>query len=104
MTSEANEVTVYFIEQPSTNVMQCITLLDSARSVLLCIYPISSNYKPKLEIMLPCCSFRDFHLRLKRDTTTFSADAQLQDSDGRLVDLDVSHIYEGQVVGRLSHK
>ncbi|KAI0207615.1 Disintegrin and metalloproteinase domain-containing protein 10 [Lamellibrachia satsuma] len=42
---------------------------------------------------------REFNLRLRRDTSTFSHDAKLKEFDGRLVDLDVSHIYEGQVVG-----
>ncbi|KAK2193932.1 hypothetical protein NP493_4g01002 [Ridgeia piscesae] len=42
---------------------------------------------------------REFNLRLRRDTSTFSPDAQLKQSDGSLVDLDVSHIYEGHVVG-----
>lgn len=42
---------------------------------------------------------REFHLRLRRDITTFSHDAQLKESDGSLIDLDVSHIYEGQVIG-----
>jgi len=50
------------------------------------------------------CHFREFNLRLRRDTSTFSPDAQLKQSDGSLVDLDVSHIYEGHVVGRLSNK
>lgn len=42
---------------------------------------------------------REFHLRLKRDTSAFAADVKAIQPDGSLADHDVSFIYSGEVVG-----
>lgn len=46
---------------------------------------------------------KDFHLRLKRDLTTFSDKLEVHSTDGP-VPFDTSHIYQGEVIGdRNSH-
>ncbi|XP_012251802.2 disintegrin and metalloproteinase domain-containing protein 10 isoform X2 [Athalia rosae] len=42
---------------------------------------------------------RDFHIRLKRDLTTFSDNLVILGPSGKEEDFDTSHIYEGHVLG-----
>ncbi|XP_050035329.1 disintegrin and metalloproteinase domain-containing protein 10-like [Dermacentor andersoni] len=42
---------------------------------------------------------RHFHLRLKRDTSVFSNDLVIEAHDRRPLDVDLSHIYSGHLVG-----
>ncbi|XP_066581477.1 disintegrin and metalloproteinase domain-containing protein 10 isoform X1 [Prorops nasuta] len=42
---------------------------------------------------------RDFHIRLKRDLTTFSSNLVIEGPSGNVQDLDTSHIYQGHLVG-----
>jgi hypothetical protein len=42
---------------------------------------------------------RSFHLRLKRDASTFMKDPEIEYSDGSIGSLDTSHIYEGDLIG-----
>lgn len=43
---------------------------------------------------------KDFHIRLKRDLTTFSNNLIIEGSTGeRQYDCDVSHVYQGNLVG-----
>jgi len=43
---------------------------------------------------------RNFHLRLKRDLDTFSDRVQVVGPTGELENADVSHIYQGHIVGK----
>ncbi|CAH1789926.1 unnamed protein product [Owenia fusiformis] len=47
---------------------------------------------------------RNFNLRLRKDTTTFSKGFKLENSDGTLDDYDTSHIYEGELWGETNTK
>ncbi|XP_033334392.1 zinc-dependent metalloprotease kuz isoform X1 [Megalopta genalis] len=42
---------------------------------------------------------RDFHIRLKRDLTTFSNNLIIEGPSGQSEDLETSHIYQGHLVG-----
>ncbi|XP_074094703.1 zinc-dependent metalloprotease kuz isoform X5 [Cotesia typhae] len=42
---------------------------------------------------------RDFHIRLKRDLSTFSDNLVIEGPSGEIEDMDTSHIYEGHLVG-----
>ncbi|XP_015596186.1 disintegrin and metalloproteinase domain-containing protein 10 isoform X2 [Cephus cinctus] len=42
---------------------------------------------------------RNFHIRLKRDLTTFSNDLIVEGPSGKIEDLDTSHIYQGHLLG-----
>jgi hypothetical protein len=42
---------------------------------------------------------REFHLRLRRDTSAFASDFKAVQPDGSLVDHDISFIYSGHVEG-----
>jgi len=45
---------------------------------------------------------KDFHIRLKRDLTTFSNNLIIEEPAGdRRDDADISHIYQGNLVGEL---
>ncbi|XP_022649885.1 disintegrin and metalloproteinase domain-containing protein 10-like [Varroa destructor] len=47
---------------------------------------------------------RVFHLRLKRDTSVFSDGLQVEDHEGRRLQVDTDHLYSGEIVGeRDSH-
>jgi len=48
---------------------------------------------------------KDFHIRLKRDLTTFSNNLIIEGSTGeRQYDCDVSHVYQGNLVGMYHDK
>jgi len=48
---------------------------------------------------------KDFHIRLKRDLTTFSNNLIIEGSTGeRQYDCDVSHVYQGNLVGMFHDK
>lgn len=50
------------------------------------------------------CFYRVFHLRLKRDTSVFSDGLQVEDHEGRRLQVDTDHLYSGEIVGeRDSH-
>ncbi|XP_063972508.1 disintegrin and metalloproteinase domain-containing protein 10 isoform X1 [Diachasmimorpha longicaudata] len=42
---------------------------------------------------------KDFHIRLKRDLSTFSNELVIEGPSGEVEDLDTSHIYEGHLIG-----
>lgn len=42
---------------------------------------------------------KKFRLRLRRDTTTFSPGVQIVSHEGRPLDVDTSHLYEGHLQG-----
>lgn len=44
---------------------------------------------------------KDFHLRLKRDLSTFSDNLLIEGPSGQEENLDTSHIYEGHLEGNL---
>ena len=43
---------------------------------------------------------KPFHLRLKRDTSTFSSDLEILAHDGTPLDVDTDHLYEGYLLGK----
>ena len=44
-------------------------------------------------------NYRNFHLRLRPDTSTFSRKAELELENGATVPLDTTHLYEGEIFG-----
>ncbi|GBP09957.1 Disintegrin and metalloproteinase domain-containing protein 10 [Eumeta japonica] len=45
---------------------------------------------------------RHFKLRLRRDLSAFGRDFKVEGSNGELHDVDTSHIYHGEIIGRRS--